>query len=200
MSDVERAPDYVYRQLVERAELASGGTAQGDEAFLDDFRHLLRCYAKVEDMSALGWQTALADLQLRVRNRMRIRHLVRTVPGVGDEIVSAPVFVTGLPRTATVLTREAIGRSAGHRVPLLWEMVGTDLELDDRERRRRVKSVARLFKSAARLAPKYGATHEFDVERPGDATHLLPHGVHHLTRADVPDYADWLAVRDFAPA
>ena len=198
-SNAQRNPEHVYRLLITKAEDASGGTAKGDEVFLEDFHRLLRCYAKVEDMTALGWQSALADLQLRVRNRMRIRHLVRTVSGVADEVVTAPVFVVGLPRTATMLTREVIARSAGHRAPLLWEMVSTDLALSDRERRQRVKSVAQLYKSLAKLAPKYGATHDFDAERPADGSHLLPHGVHHLTRADMPDYRDWLAVRDFTP-
>ncbi|MCH7232284.1 sulfotransferase [Glycomyces sp. L485] len=195
----QRTPEHVFDLLLSKAEQAGGGTVEGDEAFLDGFRALLHSYSKVENMTAVGWQTALADLQLRVQNRLRVMRLLRERPAIGEEPIASPVFIVGLPRTATTLTREVIARAAGHRAPLLWEMFHTDLEQPERERKQRVKSLAQLLKSTRRLAPKYAAAHGFDPAKPDDCIHLLPHGTHHLRRADMPDYRDRLAGHDFAP-
>ncbi len=195
----QHEPDRVFDLLVAKAEQASGGTAEGDESFLDGYRMLLQQYARHGDLTAVGWQAVLGQLQLRVQNRLRVRRVLEEKPEITREAITAPVFVVGLPRTATMLSRDVFSRSAGHRSPLLWEMTYTDTDLSERDRRQYVKSAVQLYKSMSRMSPQYRDTHDFDAERPDDTAHLLPHGVHHLSRAHLPAYRDWLREHDFRP-
>lgn len=190
-------PDQVFRQMLDKAVKAGGPAVE--DGFLTDFRRLVTELCTVDGMTATGWQAAMADLQLRLQNRLRIQRLHRDEPGVAAERISAPVFVATLPRTATTLVRGVIARSAQLRAPQLWELTYTDVRLPERERRDRVKSVTRLYAEIGKLAPKYRDAHEFDAEAPDDCAHLLPHGTHHLMRADMPEYARWLEQRDFRP-
>lgn len=191
-----QAPDQVFKQLLHKA-VETGGPAAGDEAFLADFRRLVAEMCGVDGMTATGWQTAMADLQLRLQNRLRIVRLHREVPELAAERITAPVFIATLPRTATTIVRGVAARSAQHRAPLLWEMTYTDLPLPERERRNRVKQVSHLYKQIGKLSPKYRDATGLDAEQPYDAAHLLPHGTHHLMRADMPAYRQWLDQRDF---
>ncbi|WP_157930407.1 sulfotransferase family protein [Glycomyces xiaoerkulensis] len=192
-----RPVDEVFGALVARAETADGGSAEGDEDFLDGYRTVLHYYSDVPSMTPVGWQAVLDDLELRIRNRLRVRRLIHDRPAISDEPVGAPVLVVGLARTAAPITREAIARSVGHRAPLLWEMLYTDLEAPEKERRRYIKAATQHCKSVGRLSPHYRDLHRFEAESPGDSSHLLRHGVHHLARAHMPGYLDRLAGHDW---
>ncbi|MFC7813490.1 hypothetical protein ACFUTR_02330 [Streptomyces sp. NPDC057367] len=74
----------------------------------------------------------LADLALRpafghvgrhLTNRARIRRLIAEHPGSEREPVEKPVFVVGLPRTATTLTHGVLPCRASTAAPLLWELL-----------------------------------------------------------------------------
>ncbi|MFC3492297.1 sulfotransferase family protein [Glycomyces rhizosphaerae] len=194
----QRTPDRIFDLLVAKAERDANWSALGDEAFVEDYRRLFHAFAKMDRLTAIGWQAVQADIQLRLQNRLRIRRLHHDHPDIGREEVVAPIFVAALPRTAATLTRGVLARSANHRAPLLWEMAFTDIELPERERRERIKSVAALYKQLSRLAPKFHDTYGFDAEKPWDCSQLLPHGAQHLTRAILPDYVEWLYKRDFS--
>lgn len=191
-------PDDVFDGLVFEARAAFGGGDADDTAF-DDLKVLLRALARTAEFTALGWQTALMDLQVRVENRIRIRRLHRQEPAIGTVEVRAPVFVAALPRTATALVRGVLARSPAHRAPLLWEMGCTETAQPEEVRHRHFRRMARLHRSLGRLVPKEVPPSELDLEAPNDCAHLLPHGGHHLLRADLPQYREWLANRDFTP-
>jgi hypothetical protein len=189
-------PDDVFDGLVFEARAAFGDGDADDTAF-DDLKVLLRALARATEFTALGWQTALMDLQVRVENRIRVRRLHRLEPAIGSVEVRAPVFVAALPRTATALVRGVLARSPAHRAPLLWEMGCTETAQPEEVRHRHFRRMARLHRSLGRLVPKEVPPSELDMEAPNDCAHLLPHGGHHLLRADLPQYREWLANRDF---
>jgi hypothetical protein len=189
-------PDDVFDGLVFEARAAFGEGEADDTAF-DDLRVLLGAFARSTQFTALGWQTALMDLQVRVENRIRIRRLHRLEPAIGAVEVPGPVFVAALPRTATALVRGVLARSPAHRAPLLWEMACTETAQSEEVRHRHFRRTARLYRSLARLVPKEDDPSGLDLEAPNDCGHLLPHGGQHLLRADLPEYRKWLANRDF---
>lgn len=189
-------PDDVFDGLVFEAR-AAFGDGEADDTAIDDFRVLLGAFARATQFTALGWQTALMDLQVRVENRIRVRRQLRLEPAIGTMEVRAPVFVAALPRTATALVRGVLAKSPAHRAPLLWEMACTETAQPEEVRHRHFRRTARLYRSLGRLVPKALHASELDMEAPGDCAHLLPHGGHHLLRADLPEYRQWLANRDF---
>ncbi|MCH7229974.1 sulfotransferase [Glycomyces sp. L485] len=191
-----RDPDRAFDRLLDQAVKASGGTAVGDEVFIEDFRFLLRDFAAVEGLTSIGWLSAIGDIRSRLENRLRIRRLHATLP-LRFGVIERPIVVVGLPRTATTLTHNIIARSEAHRAPLLWEWMHTDLPMEPAAEQQVIRSTRRAMRTVLRLAPAFWSIHPQDPERPDEDPFLLPHGSQHLARAPLPDYERRLADRDF---
>lgn len=192
-----RDPDAAWDKAVAKAEQISGlRTNAEDEAWIEDFRFLIHCVASVQGLSPIGWFTTIMDARARLINRLRIRNLHRVHPRIADEPIEAPIFIVGLPRTATTLAHKILAASPTCRGPLLWEMVYTDVERDPVTTEKYIAAVRRQFDST-RYAPDFEVIHPVDAERPEESMFLLPHGLYHLLfHAPMPDYQDWFANRD----
>lgn len=189
-----RTPDRVFDRLSGAAR-----PADGDEEFTEDFRLLLRHWAGDENLTPVGWWSAQGHVRRHLANRARIRRLIAEHPAIEREPIERPVFVVGLPRTATTLTHGVLSLSGQHRCPLLWELLTPDLEGSPRTRRRAV-TAARLMVGAIDLfAPRYRDIHPLEAEGPEECTFALPHTVMPLSQARVPAYRASLEERDFVP-
>ncbi|MFG2575873.1 sulfotransferase family protein [Streptomyces sp. NPDC048481] len=189
-----RTPDRVFDRLSARA-----GMAPGDEEFTEEFRFLLRHWARDENLTPVGWWSAQGHVRRHLANRARVRRLIAEHPGIAREPVERPVFVAGLPRTATTLTHGVLSLSEQHRCPLLWELLTPDLAGTPEQRRRAVAG-ARLMVGAIDLfAPRYRDIHTLVAEGPEECTFALPHTVMPLSQARIPAYRAALEERDFVP-
>ncbi|SDE11909.1 sulfotransferase family protein [Glycomyces harbinensis] len=190
-------PDKAWAKAVQRVEKDTGSAVdEGDREWIEDFRFLINCVADVRDLSAIGWVTTMMDAQARLRNRLRIRTLHREHPEIGAEPIVRPIFVVGLPRTATTLAHQVLARSKQCRGPRLWEMVRTDLQRSAAEEAQLVKKVAKQF-SATRFAPDFDHIHPVDATKPEESMFVLPQGMYHLLfHAPMPEYRKWFAARD----
>src|SRR5690625_4884718 len=121
-----RDVDAVIDKTIRQAESDSGGTAAGDEAFIDDYRRLYHQTAAVPSICARRSRPAVAELRSRLANRFRVHRLIAERPEITDEPIEQPVIVTGLPRTATTLAHKILAQPEGHRAPLMWELQATD--------------------------------------------------------------------------
>ncbi|MEV7322051.1 sulfotransferase [Streptomyces sp. NPDC093970] len=189
-----RAPDRAFERL-----LAAAGPAEGDEQFTDDLRHLLRCWSGAEHLTAVGWLSARGHVGRHLANRARVRRLLAEHPGIEREPVDRPVFVVGLPRTATTLTHSVLSLSADHRCPLLWELLTPDLEPGPERRTKAVAAARRLVGGINLLAPDFRHIHHLRPEGPEECTFALPHTVMPLSQAVIPQYLPWHESRDFTP-
>jgi hypothetical protein len=190
-------PESAWEEAVLQAERASGVTVDdADEHWIADFAFLIRCVAAVPRLHAVGWRTTIMDARERLANRLRIRELHRRHPEIGSEPIENPIFVVGLPRTATTLAQQVLAGSPSCRGPLLWEMVHTDLESDPATTAKLVRLAQRRF-SAMRWAPELHHIRPLDVTKPEESIFLLPHGVYHLLfHAFMPEYREWFSARD----
>ncbi|MER7182125.1 sulfotransferase [Streptomyces hyaluromycini] len=187
-----RTPDRAFDRLLDAA-----GTAEGDERFTDDFRHLLRCWAKAEHLTPVGWLSARGHVGRHLANRTRIRRLLAEHPEIEREPVERPVFVVGLPRTATTLTHGILSLSADHRCPLLWELLTPDLELPPEEREKAITTARRLVGGINLFSPRFRHIHNLRPEGPEECTFALPHTVMPLSQAVIPEYLPWHETHDF---
>lgn len=194
-----RNPDKVFDGLVARAERATGGSRDEVPDFVDGMRTLMRCFAASPRLSPMGWQSVQGDLRMRLENRLRVARLVAEHPAITDEPIVDPVFIVGLPRTATTLAHNIIAKSAAHRGPALWEWMFTDIDRGEEAGRRRVKQTRRLVGTFMRLAPAFKTIHPLDAEKPDECNYLLPHGHQHLARVHMPKYHEWMERRDALP-
>ncbi|GAB3226188.1 sulfotransferase [Glycomyces halotolerans] len=193
-------PDAVFEKTVRQAEADSGGTAAGDEAFLEDYRRLVREIASVPTISGLGWVGTLGDVRGRMTNRFRVKRLLAEHPEIADEPIEKPIIVTGLPRTATTLAHKILARPEGNRAPLMWELQATDrADVDESVRKRRRKVAARSAAFGHFFSPVLPQIHPMDPEGPEECVFALPHGRNWLVCLRMPGYREWLASHDFRP-
>ncbi|WP_026932267.1 sulfotransferase family protein [Glycomyces tenuis] len=196
VSGGRKHPERAWRKVVEQAEANTGGTRAGSESFIDGLRFRFECFSELK-LSPLGWQGVLSESRGRLENRFRIQKLIAEHPEIADEPIEAPIFVTGLPRTATTLTHNIIARSEGHRGPLLWELHWTDLEVDAATRAKRIKADQKQTDSLQRLSPMYDLMHPLRADKPEECVYILPHGLHNLVLATMPRYRAFLDEHDF---
>ncbi|MDH6135653.1 hypothetical protein P3T37_005070 [Kitasatospora sp. MAA4] len=189
-----RTPDRTFDRLV-----AAAGQADGDQRFVADFRFLLRHWAKEENLTPVGWLSAQAHVRRHLTNRARIRRLIAEHPAIEQEPVERPVFVVGLPRTATTLTHGVLSLSAGHRCPRLWELLTPDLDPTPEQRRRAIAAARRMVGGIDLFAPGFRDIHPLLAEGPDECTFALPHTVMPLSQARIPGYRAWHYERDFVP-
>ncbi|MEZ0089297.1 sulfotransferase [Streptacidiphilus sp. EB129] len=189
-----RTPDRTFDRLV-----ATTGQADGDQRFVDDFRFLLRHWAGDEHLTPVGWMSAQTHVRRHLAGRARIRRLIAEQPAIEQEPVERPVFVVGLPRTATTLTHGVLSLSEQHRCPLLWELLTPDLELPPRQRQKAVTTARRMVGDIDRFAPGFRDIHPLRAEGPDECTFALPHTVMPLSQARIPAYRARHYERDFVP-
>ncbi|WP_086561180.1 sulfotransferase family protein [Streptomyces africanus] len=187
-----RDPDRVFGRLVVEA-----GEAPGDGEFVDGFRSLLGWWAKAERLTPVGWQSAQVHVRRHLANRARVLRLIAEHPEIEREPIEKPVFVVGLPRTATTVTHAVLSISDGHRCPLLWELLGPDLELPPRQRRRAIRAGRRLVQGTDLFAPRFRDIHAMAAEGPEECTFALPHALMPFSQARIPEYRAWHCARDF---
>ncbi|MFF3939842.1 sulfotransferase family protein [Streptomyces phaeofaciens] len=187
-----RRPDRVFDRLA-----ASAGPVEA--VFSAEFRFLLRHWARDEDLTPVGWWSAQGHVRRHLANRARVRRLIAEHPGITREPVERPVFVVGLPRTATTLTHGVLSLSAQHRCPRLWELLTPDLEGTERQRKRAVAAARGLVGAINLFSPRYRDIHPMTAEGPDECTFALPHTVMPLSQARIPAYRARHDERDFVP-
>ncbi|MFI7412300.1 sulfotransferase family protein [Streptomyces sp. NPDC049627] len=178
---------------------AEAGQAPGDRQFVDDFRSLLGWWAEAENLTPVGWQSAQAFVRRHLANRARVRRLIAEHPEIEREPIDRPVFVVGLPRTATTVTHAVLSLADDHRCPLLWELLTPDLEVPPRQRRRAIRTGRRMARGTDLFAPRFRDIHAMVAEGPEECTFALPHALMPFSQARIPEYRDWHRERDFVP-
>ncbi|WP_026930861.1 sulfotransferase family protein [Glycomyces tenuis] len=193
----KRRPQAAWDRAVDKAAAAAGVEPdEADRQWIDDFGFLLGCVAEVPGLTPVGWVSSLSDARDRLAKRLHVRDLHRKHPEIGSEPIERPVFVVGLPRTATTLAHRVLAMSPAHRGPLRWEMYHPDLQRAPEIEERRINEV-RKQGAVTRFAPDFEVIHPIEATKPEESILLLPHGLYHvLYHAPMPDYRAWLAERD----
>ncbi len=109
-----------------RAALAMEGRGAegfGDERFLEPLDILLAALEDEADLTLLGrWITRRFLLRLLAVRAQTVAY-VRHDPGVLQEEIEAPVFITGAPRTGTTILHSLLALGPGNRGPEGWELL-----------------------------------------------------------------------------
>lgn len=189
-----RTPERVFDRLLSQA-----GQAPGDQRFVDDFQLLLGWWARADSLTPVGWAAAQAHVRRHLTNRARVLGLIAEEPGIEREPIEKPVFVVGLPRTATTVTHAVLSLSERHRCPRLWELLSPGLHATARERRRAMTAGRRLAQGTDLFAPRFRDIHALVGDGPEECTFALPHALMPLSQARIPEYQAWHRERDFVP-
>ena len=189
-------------ELVAAAMAQTGLDDLGDVPFheaLDVLTGSLNREAKLEGARVDEARGTLVSL---LAKRLALVDDRKRFPEIAEQQVVAPVFIIGLPRTGSTLLHGLMGRVAGVRVPMFWEMVmpspppdATTRDTDPR--------IAQVQAIADRVPEELQQRHPIAANRPEQCNLLNDWSFIHqalLASYEVPTYRDWLLNTDYAPA
>jgi hypothetical protein len=187
--------DAVFDKMTAKARKETGTVdmvlGEEDTRILESLRFLLHRWAETPGLSGVGWRSAKDMVAARVSNLLTVRRLQAEHPHVREERIERPVFVLGLPRTATTLTQHIIAGSEAARAPYLWEMYYLGLEPTAEERARRIEQTQRRLDMTLLLSKSWSSIHPTNAEWPEEDYWLKFHAMFHCTVAPLPGYVDW---------
>lgn len=153
--------------LVDHARTSTGVRAPGDLGD-GDWEGRLRALVDAVNGSALhavGRLMTREEMLRCLRTRLLLGEDRRRRPGVADEVIEAPVVVTGPARSGTTILFELLGLDAGLRTPIATEVLHPVLPAGtgDRERRAMTEAEQDLW---ADVQPEFAALHELRSDLP----------------------------------
>ncbi len=108
-------------RLVETARSAAGVADPEPEAFHTNLELLVGSINAEAHLSALGAESATAMLAAALAKRIEVSWWASEHPEIRDELVSEPLFLTGLPRSGTTYFQYLFDRDPGMRMLRTWE-------------------------------------------------------------------------------
>ncbi|WP_255729045.1 sulfotransferase [Mycolicibacterium sp. OfavD-34-C] len=157
-------------------------------------------------LNDIGVHILRSGLVHSLRMRLRAQEWIRRHPEITEEVIVAPVVVTGMMRSGTTLLQRLLAADSRFHCAYGWEVVevaprldytwsgGPDPRIAISEKREAVSR--ELAPELFAIHPMYAREAEEEIVFLSDAflSHVPESG------ADVPDYRSWLDGQDFAPA
>jgi len=191
--------------LARSGQAGAGLAAFGDDGFLEPLDVLLAALEKEAELSLIGrWLTRRFLLRL-LEGRIQMREYLRADPGVADEEIRRPIFVTGAPRTGTTILHAVLVQDASLRPPLGWELLRPVPPPDPATFAAdpRIALAEAELRMLARVDPAMDAIHEYGARNPKECLSAMSfefRSEEFTARYCVPSYAAWLQRCDMRPA
>jgi hypothetical protein len=191
-----------------RAELGVDGTGVdgfGDDAFLEPLDVLVRSLEREADLTVLGrWITRRFLLRLLLVRAQTVAYVQRD-PGVREEVLEKPVFVTGAPRTGTTILHALLAQDPRSRVPEGWELLRPvpPPERTAYPDETRVELAERELRTPALVTGTLDSIHEYRGRMLKECVSSMSfefRSEEFTARYHVPTYAGWLGTCDMTPA
>ncbi len=177
--------------------------AFGDDGFLEPLDVLLGALEDEADLSLLGrWLTHRFLLRLLVV-RLHLERYVADDPGVRDEVIDAPLFIVGAPRTGTTVLHALMVQDGNLRAPLGWELLRPVPPPRPPEEDGRVELAETELRMLAMVAPAMDTIHEYGSRNPKECVSAMSfefRSEEFTARYRVPSYQRWLQSCDMRPA
>ena len=176
-----------------------------DDNYLEALSTLLESYRRDADFTALGSKMSRFFLRNALVARLLSEASWKQYPQHADVTVTAPIFVTGLPRTGTTALHRLLCGDPRHQGLELW-LAEFPQPRPPRESWPDNPVFAELdarFKKAHQENPDYTGLHYMTADEVEECWQLLRQSVHSVsyeTLAHVPTYSQWLARQDWTSA
>lgn len=182
-------------RLLRSARRHTGLTDLGVTGIHGPMKRLTEALEREAKLTLLGRLTVRRYLVSLIETALLLQRDRGLWPEVGEQRITAPVFIVGLPRTGTTLLHNLLVRDPESRAPLTWETMfpAGYAESQRALRRAKWKAFARLA-MANRIAPDFRRIHPVGFDRPEECVALMAPSFasavfHTLYR--VPSYQDW---------
>jgi len=184
------------KTLLDKAGERTGLDDFGDESFREALRVLLRAYNTEAELSFVGRICVRGDTVRMLSNRLRLVADRRRYPGMADEVIRRPLFITGLPRSGTTFLHALLAQDPAHRAPQVWEVMypSPPPEQASYDADPRIGATARQLKWLDFLMPDFETVHMIGARLPQECIAITSHDFRSYTFESmyaVPSYRAW---------
>ncbi|HJV67322.1 MAG TPA: sulfotransferase [Geomonas sp.] len=149
----------------------------GEWDFLEPLDILLRSFEADADLNLLGRITVYSEILRMLCNKLTMQHDRTMNPGIGEEQIVQPIFITGLPRSGTTFLHALLSRDPASRAPLVWEVMHPSPPPETAT----YQSDARIGRTRSELAwidvlmPDFHKCHTIDATLPQECISITDH-------------------------
>lgn len=183
-------------RLMAAAQARTGLEEFGETPIAEPLQRLLDAAVAEASLGVVGRIALKWDVLRFLTNLLRLNEARRREPAIADQPVSAPIVITGLPRSGTTFLHRMMLCDPLNRAPLVFETIfpcpeaGRGRQTDRREAR-----VAKELRTFEWLAPEFRDLHRLTPRSPQECTEILAHSFRSLrfdTTYRIPSYRRWL--------
>ena len=191
--------------LVEKAQESAKLDDFGPDGWQEGFEVLVDSINDEGNPSQLGRMILGGLLDSTLQLRLRVVDWANQHPEVAQEGITAPIVVTGLPRTGTTLLSNLLDLDPTNRSLLGWEggVVAPPPTLSNHREDPRIAESVKGSGQLAKLAPKVQAMHPMAATLPTECVTLLGgefKSIHFETQGTFNTYGAWFETCDMVPA
>jgi hypothetical protein len=182
--------------LLRNALRRAGRSKFSDLSFVPSLDRLLKAYAEEADLSFFGRHATLCDLNRCLANLVRLDAAEEENPSILSRAIRKPVFITGMPRSASSFLHRLLSLDPANIVPRCWQLLypypprSRLLPLD--LRKAQVALQLRLFQC---MAPGLARLHHLSADAPQECTDITAQVFQSLRFENthrVPSYQAWI--------
>ncbi len=180
-------------RLIRTARRKTGLSDFGDTSFIGPLCRLLESCASELALSLVGRSATHWDVIRFLSNLLTLQDAIVRCPGIAEQPIAQPIFITGLPRSGTTFLHRLMLLDPANRGPLVWETIYPSAAAGTREER--IARVARQLKTFEWLAPDFPALHPLEATSPQECSEIAAHVFRSLrfdTTYHIPSYRNWL--------
>jgi len=161
--------DAMCASAIEATGLEDFGDVDGD--WLGRLRSLVAAISETARMHALGRLMTRAEIMRSLGTRLTLARALRQRPGIADEVIRAPVVITGPARSGTSLLLELLDLDPTLRGPRGWEIAYPG-PADEAERQERIRRSEFEYEFWCDVQPEFRAVHDLRTSYPQECIHL----------------------------
>lgn len=181
--------------LIEAARRRTGLTTFEPEGPGEGLSVLTAALDKEANLALFGRFAAAWDITRLLSTRLVLAAQEAADPQICERPITAPIFITGLPRSGTSFLHALLAQDPAIRAPLCWQTIYPYPGHPGFGRNAGPDRVARQFRAFTRLEPELPSLHPFDAFSPQECTEITAHTFASLrfdTTYDIPSFRAWL--------
>ena len=190
--------------LIDHACRSTGLVDFGDEQWRKPFKVLCKALEEEAQLTLMGRLMARSDITVWLSTRLKIMETLKRHPKIHEQKITAPMFITGLPRSGTSILFELLAQDPDVGVPLTWEAMFPcpPPEQSTYQSDPRIGQAHQLSTQWNRVVPEFSTMHEMGAHIPAECGHLMVGSFISDQIAalhQIPSYSVYCAEADYQP-
>lgn len=193
------------RELLATAQSNTGFSDFGSDEWREPFEIFVRALNEEAELHLFGRLLARSDILRWLEARLGIEAAYKAHPEIEDEVIDAPMIVSGLPRSGTSILFEILAQDHQFGSPRNWEILlpYPPPEAATYNTDPRIERAEHLVTQWTRTVPTYATMHEMGANIPNEC--IVAMSCTFLTENitalyQIPSYNEYLYSHDLTPA